>query len=200
MARSIRPCPCSKTVARNAIWYAHRTMGHAVELRPPGHGRGTPCGHGDHKAPAVGLGSNMGFRLLVTAALIGAAAILSPCHSVADEAKQETVIPVFSQALPNLEGKTFTAAIVNFSPGLRAAPHRHGEAFVFAYVLSGVFRSQIEGGPVRTYKTGQHWSEAPGAHHILTQNASTTEPAALLVVFISDTGEQLKIDDSKGSK
>ena len=31
-----------------------------------------------------------------------------------------------------------------------------------------------------------------------TENASPTEPARLLVVFVSTTGEQLKVDDPHG--
>jgi hypothetical protein len=37
--------------------------------------------------------------------------------------------------------------------------------------------------------------EQPGAHHVLTENMSSTERARLLVVFVSDTGAELKVDD-----
>jgi quercetin dioxygenase-like cupin family protein len=50
--------------------------------------------------------------------------------------------------------------------------------------------------PVR----GDSWFEAPGAHHVLTENTSTTEPAKLFVVFISQTGDPLKIDDPQSRK
>jgi quercetin dioxygenase-like cupin family protein len=74
-------------------------------------------------------------------------------------------------------------------------PHRHGNAFVYAYVLEGAVRSQLEGEPMRTYHQGENWIEQPGAHHVATENVSNTEPAKLLVVFVSTTGKQLKIDD-----
>lgn len=64
-------------------------------------------------------------------------------------------------------------------------------------VLEGSLRSQLDDGPIRTYQTGQSWSEAPGAHHVLTENVSTTEPAKLLVIFVANTGEPLKTDDPK---
>ena len=74
-------------------------------------------------------------------------------------------------------------------------PHRHGEAFVYAYVLDGTVASKLEGAPRRTYHRGENWVEQPGAHHVLTANTSRAKPAKLLVVFISNTGAKLKIDD-----
>jgi quercetin dioxygenase-like cupin family protein len=107
----------------------------------------------------------------------------------------ETLTPLLAMALPNVKGKTFTAATVNFPPAARAVPHRHGKAFVYAYVLNGTIASKLDGEPVRTYHRGENWFERPGAHHVLTANTSRTKPAKLLVVFISNTGDKLKVDD-----
>jgi quercetin dioxygenase-like cupin family protein len=109
--------------------------------------------------------------------------------------RSETLSPLFETALPNVVGKTFTSAVVDFPPAARAVPHRHGEAFVYAYVLAGTVASQLEGEPIRTYHQGENWVERPGAHHVLTENTSRTERAKLLVVFISNTGDELKVDD-----
>ncbi|MEU8074555.1 cupin domain-containing protein [Catellatospora citrea] len=111
------------------------------------------------------------------------------------EPPEETVSVLLEQALPNVPGKTFTSAIVDFPPGSRAVPHRHGQAFVYAYVLDGTVRSQLEGQPVQTYTAGQNWVEPPGAHHVLTENTSSSEPAKLLVVFISNTGDPIRVAD-----
>jgi quercetin dioxygenase-like cupin family protein len=113
----------------------------------------------------------------------------------AESTKTETVSPLLQQDLPNVPGKTFTSVIVAFPPGGRATPHRHGQEFVFAYVLEGSVRSQLDNESAGTYETGQSWSEPPGAHHIVTENVSATLPAKLLVVFISDKGDPLKSDD-----
>jgi quercetin dioxygenase-like cupin family protein len=113
----------------------------------------------------------------------------------AEPVTAETVTPLMQQDLPNVPGKSFTSVIVTFPPGGRAAPHRHGQAFVFAYVLEGSVRSQLDNEPAGTYETGQSWSEPPGAHHLVTENVSATLPAKLLVVFISDKGEPLKSND-----
>ncbi|RKT88004.1 Cupin domain protein [Saccharopolyspora antimicrobica] len=136
--------------------------------------------------------------LLVVAALTGAcAAPEQPAEApmAATQPPTETLTPLLQQALPNAPGKTFTSSIVDFPPGARATPHRHGEAFVYAYVLEGTLRSQLDDQPTSTYHQGQNWVEQPGAHHVLTENASRTDRAKLLVVFVSNTGDALKVDD-----
>jgi quercetin dioxygenase-like cupin family protein len=125
----------------------------------------------------------------------GPATDKGPPAVTVSKAPSETLTPVLQMALPNVDGKTFTAARVNFPPAARAAPHRHGAAFVYAYVLNGTVASRLEGQPVRTYHQGESWFERPGAHHVLTENTSRTRPAKLLVVFISNTGDKLKVDD-----
>lgn len=121
-------------------------------------------------------------------------AVASPA-AMASTRPTETVKPLLQQTLPNVQGKTFTSLIVDFPPDARALPHRHGQTFVYAYVLEGTVRSRLEGKPVRTYHRGDNWVEPPGAHHVLTENTSPTNRAKLLVVFVSNTGEKLKVDD-----
>jgi quercetin dioxygenase-like cupin family protein len=118
-----------------------------------------------------------------------------PVAATVSQPPPETVSPLLEQALPNVKGKTFTSTIVDFPPAARAVPHRHGKAFVYAYVLEGTVRSQLGGEPVRTYHQGENWVEQPGAHHVLTENTSRTKPAKLLVIFISNTGDKLKVED-----
>jgi quercetin dioxygenase-like cupin family protein len=137
--------------------------------------------------------------MLATAAACGPTAERAtdqaPAPPSLSKPPSETLSPLFETALPNVEGKTFTSAIVAFPPRARAVPHRHGEAFVYAYVLDGTVASKLDGAPRRTYHQGENWVEQPGAHHVLTENTSRTEPAKLLVVFISNTGDKLKVDD-----
>lgn len=150
------------------------------------------------------IGMRLAGGLLAVATLAGATACTAPDQpspattptaTTASQPPTETLTPLHEQALPNVPGKTFTSTIVDFPPGARAVPHRHGEAFLYAYVLDGTVRSQIDDKPVSTYRQGENWVEPPGAHHVLTENTSQTEPARLLVVFISNTGEPLKVDD-----
>ena len=90
----------------------------------------------------------------------------------------------FRQSLPNIAGKTFTVVTVDFAPGMRAVPHRHGQAFVYAYVLQGSVRSQLEGtAGSRPSQLGRVGPSLSGAHHVSTENPNASEPARLLVVF-----------------
>ncbi|WUD78262.1 cupin domain-containing protein [Streptomyces sp. NBC_00510] len=120
------------------------------------------------------------------------AAVVAPETSMRPTDKLSVLL---EQALPNVKGKTFTSAVVDYPPDGSTPPHRHGDAFVYAYVLKGTVRSQLAGEPVHTYRKGEYWVEPPGAHHVLSENASRTEPAQLLVVFISNTGDAIKVDD-----
>jgi quercetin dioxygenase-like cupin family protein len=138
-------------------------------------------------------------RALMRASLLLTAAALLPIALAGAQenatAGHEAVHPLFEHSLPNAEGKTFTSVVVEFPPAARALPHRHGTAFVYAYVLAGSVRSRLDDGATRTFHTGENWFEMPGAHHVLTENASATQPAKLLVVFVSNTGDSLKLDD-----
>jgi quercetin dioxygenase-like cupin family protein len=103
---------------------------------------------------------------------------------------------IFDRAMPNVPGKSLTAVIVDYPPGGASPPHHHAASgFIFAYVLSGTVRSQLEGGPVEVYHTGESWWEPPAAHHVVSANASPTEPARLLAVIIADTGAELTTYD-----
>jgi quercetin dioxygenase-like cupin family protein len=63
---------------------------------------------------------------------------------------------------------------------------------VFVYVLSGSIRSENSAtGPARVYKAGETFFEPPGSEHLVSENASATEPASLLAVFVADDGAQL---------
>ena len=45
-------------------------------------------------------------------------------------------------------------------------------------------------GPVVTYRAGQNFPEMPGDRHTPDENASKTESAKLLAVFVVDTDEK----------
>jgi quercetin dioxygenase-like cupin family protein len=148
------------------------------------------------------IGSRTALALVtatVAAVIIGCSgpAPKSPADPV-EAHPAEILTPVLTEELLNAPGKTFTSAIVTFQPGARAVAHRHGDAFVYAYVLEGAVNSQLEGQPAHVYHQGENWTEEPGAHHLTTENASQTDEAKLLVVFIATTGAQLKIDDTHG--
>ena len=102
----------------------------------------------------------------------------------------DTVEPIGSYALPNVPGKRVTIARVFYGPGGFTRAHRHAGS-VTAYITRGEIRSQLGGGPVETFKVGQSFFEPPGATHLVSANASNTEPAELIAVFVADEGAQL---------
>jgi quercetin dioxygenase-like cupin family protein len=109
----------------------------------------------------------------------------------------ETVTVGADEPIPNLPGKRLVTHIVDYAPGASSAAHRHARsAFIYAYVISGEIRSQVDGEPARVYRAGEAWFENPGAYHRVSANASDTEPARLLAVLIVDAAdEQLVIPD-----
>ena len=132
---------------------------------------------------------------LITAAIPAPAAHAEPSPENSDQ--NPSVRPVFDQPT-NVPGKSLKAVTVSYPPGAKSASHHHAKsAFIMAYVISGAIRSQLEGEPARVYHAGETWSEAPGAHHTISENASATEPAELLAVFLIDTGDSpLTADDT----
>src|SRR3954465_10334723 len=103
----------------------------------------------------------------------------------ADAHEPETVKPVFQHAIPNVPGKALVAVVVTYAPGGKSPPHHHAEsAFIYAHVLSGAVRSAVGDGPAKVYQAGDGFDEEPGAHHRVSENASETEPASMLAVFV----------------
>ena len=100
----------------------------------------------------------------------------------------EQVNTVFEQAIPNIPGKSLIAFVVSYPPGGKSLSHRHaGSAFIYAHVLSGAIRSQVDDEPARVYRVGESFYEVPGSHHRVSENASDREPASLLAVFVVDS-------------
>jgi quercetin dioxygenase-like cupin family protein len=97
---------------------------------------------------------------------------------------------IASHALPNVPGKRVTIVRVFYGPGGFTPAHRHAGT-VTAYVTKGEIRSQLGGGPVETFGVGQSFFEPPGTTHLVSANASNTEPAELIAVFVADEGAEL---------
>lgn len=131
-------------------------------------------------------------RLTIAATLAAGAALFSPWALAHGEAAgQETITPLQQQALPDLAGKQVVMAIVSYAPGQASQAHVHSGS-VFAYVLEGEVVSQLEGQAPVNYKAGQSWYETPRIGHLVSKNASSTQPAKLLAWLIGDQGAPLK--------
>jgi quercetin dioxygenase-like cupin family protein len=130
-------------------------------------------------------------QMLLATTLLAPLTAASLPPAAAAEPVGANASPVFATQLPNAPGKSLTAVVVRYAPGA-ASPSHHHAGSVFVYVLSGVVRSQVStGGPVKDYKPGETFFEPPGSDHLVSANASTTEPASLLAVFVADDGAVL---------
>jgi len=108
-------------------------------------------------------------------------------------AKPVTVTQAFSEKLPNVPGKTLTGIRVTYEPGAKSAAHAHSGS-VYAYVISGQIRSENSvTGPARVYSAGEGFFEPPGSVHLVSENASDSEPASLLAIFVADDGATLSM-------
>ena len=124
---------------------------------------------------------------LLVCALIATVGVRSGI--AADKGPKATV--VFDHALPNVPGKSIKGVLVEYGPGVATGGHIHPKsAFIYAMVLEGAIRTSVNNGPVVTYRAGQNFPEMPGDRHTLDENASKTEPAKLLAVFVVDTDEK----------
>ena len=107
----------------------------------------------------------------------------------------EEIKQVASEKLPNVPGKSITAIVVSYAPGGKSVKHHHAGS-VLAYVLSGEIRSESSAtGPAKVYKAGETFFEPPGSEHLVSENASATESASLLAIFIADDGAELTTFD-----
>jgi quercetin dioxygenase-like cupin family protein len=122
--------------------------------------------------------------------VLAASFVLTGTMSHAQAPAATQVVPAFSHVIPNIPGKSLVAVEVTYPPGATSQPHTHAKSgFIFGYILSGTIVHQLEGEPERTLTAGQTFFENPGAHHIVGRNASKTEAAKFIAVFVVDTNE-----------
>lgn len=136
-------------------------------------------------------------RLIASMAALSTAIALGAAAAHAQELEEVKI--VFEQAIPNIPGKSIVVQVVSYPPGVKSASHRHAaSAFIYARVLSGAVRSQVNDEPVKVYQVGESWYEMPGSHHRVSENASDREPASLLAVVVVDSNDRpLTIPDRK---
>lgn len=106
-------------------------------------------------------------------------------NSANSQVAKET--PLMTKDLPDVPGKEGLIERVVLSPGEVVPPHRHN-ADVFAYVLEGSVITQVKDGNPHTVHAGEVFYESPTDVHIGSRNASTTQPATLLVFFVKKKG------------
>jgi quercetin dioxygenase-like cupin family protein len=130
-------------------------------------------------------------RILIATAVCAASLLTVHAAETPPAAPLAKIAIVFDQALPNVPGKSMKGVLVEYGPGGSSPAHIHASsAFIYATVLEGAIRSQVNDGPAKVYRKGENFSERPGDRHAVSANASDTEPAKLLAVFVVDTADK----------
>ena len=160
----------------------------SLALTFPARGESRPL----YLAVIAGLACALAIGKTLPLAMNAAAIAVEPlcASSEGERGALDKVEPIGSYALPNVPGKRVTIVRVFYGPGGFTRPHRHAGS-VTAYITKGEIRSQLGGGPVETFAAGQSFFEPPGSTHLVSANASATEPAELIAVFVADEGAQL---------
>ena len=88
-------------------------------------------------------------------------------------------------------GKEANLVLVEFEPGATIAKHFHpGDELV--YILEGSVIVEVEGEAAIALKAGDTFHQPPKQVHS-GQNASTTDPVKLLVIWIVEKGQPLTV-------
>jgi quercetin dioxygenase-like cupin family protein len=119
---------------------------------------------------------------LILSLALGGAMAFSAAHAGTGKA---TTLMV--RELPDFPGKEGMVEVVDFAPGEVSQPHRHN-ADLFVYVLEGSVVTQVEGDAPKTVNAGEVFYESPVDVHIVSRNASATQPAKLLVFYVKVKG------------
>jgi quercetin dioxygenase-like cupin family protein len=125
------------------------------------------------------------FALLAAAAAASVAGSASAQQPAA--AGPSTRRDVIRQDLPGEPPRELSLVEVTYLPGAGSPPHLHANG-VMAFVVSGTIASKVDDGPEQTFRAGAAWWEPPGAIHRVSRNASSTEPATVLAIYIAPKG------------
>jgi quercetin dioxygenase-like cupin family protein len=120
-------------------------------------------------------------------------ALLLACNALpalAAETPHAIVVPLLAKELADIPGKEALMITVEYPPGAVDPVHRH-DAHAFIYVLEGSIVMGVRGGKEVTLTPGQTFYEGPTDVHTVGRNASATEPAKFLVLFVKKPGAEV---------
>jgi quercetin dioxygenase-like cupin family protein len=113
----------------------------------------------------------------------------------AQQAPEANVTQLMSKDLTDIPGKEGLMLTVEYPPGGSSPIHRHN-AHAFVYVLEGSIVMQLRGGIESVLTPGQTFYEGPDDVHLVSRNASQTEPAKFVVFLVKDTGAPVQVSAS----
>jgi quercetin dioxygenase-like cupin family protein len=126
-------------------------------------------------------------RIAVQTVLMGMLCLVAAPSTVPGVIQDTKVTPIMTKDLAGLIEKEAVMLTVEYAPGASSNKHRHN-ANTFVYVLEGSIVMQVEGGKAVTLGPGQTFYESPDDVHVLSKNASDSQPAKFLVFFVKDKG------------
>jgi quercetin dioxygenase-like cupin family protein len=129
--------------------------------------------------------------LRVCAAPFAALALMLSASAFAHDPSEKVTV-LQDEMLKNAPGKKALMIEVDYQPGQSSIAHKH-DGTAMAYVLSGAIVSRVKGEPAKTYKAGEFWYEPAGSEHLVSKNASATQPAKLLVFMVLAPDEKVLI-------
>ena len=133
--------------------------------------------------------------VMVSIALLGSAFVWTRTSQSATQSEAgERAGTVFSRALPRLNGDHLQISVVEvrYGPGESSPQHSH-PCPVIGYVVEGAYRMHVKGEPEMIYKAGQSFYEAPNGVHLVSANASSTEPVKFIAYFVCDHDTPLSV-------
>src|SRR5262249_39603314 len=118
--------------------------------------------------------------------LLIAAATSDGTTAAQQQATSQTTMrrDVIRQELPGELMRDISLIEVTYPPATGSPPHLHANG-VMAFVVSGTIVSKVGDGAEQTFHAGDAWWEPPGAIHRVSRNASSTEPATLLAIYVA---------------
>jgi len=133
--------------------------------------------------------------MMLSVAVLGSALVWTQAaKSAAQSEAKERARLVLSHALPPLDGDQLqiSAVEVKYGPGESSPQHSH-PCPVVGYVVEGTYRMQVKGEPEMVYKAGESFYEAPNGVHLVSANASSTEPVKFIAYFVCDHDTPLSV-------
>jgi quercetin dioxygenase-like cupin family protein len=146
------------------------------------------------------------FRTRIVAACAAALALASSTAAQPSAAPPPGRVPptLFSAPLAEAPGHNLVVVELRFAPNPAppSTSERHGRGHrhpgsVYVYVTQGAVRLGLEGEPVQVVRTGESFFEPVGAHHVIAESASATEPARAIAVMIVPDGKPLTTRDEE---
>ena len=131
-----------------------------------------------------------------TSTIVKALLLLSCMIASASAGEPGKVTNLVTKALVGILGKEVMMITVGYPSGATDPVQRHN-ASAFVYVLEGSVIMQMKDEKAVTLHPGDTFYEDPAGIHLVSKNASNTEPAKFLVVLVKDKGAPILIPTHK---